>query len=81
MNTSLLLQQCPACLVRIVGALWGVAARTYSILLATFLCNCRLASSPAVLLASKWCIHTAVLTRLLPGRKCVSFYRLGLTSI
>ena len=23
-----------------VGALWGVAARTCSILLATFLCNC-----------------------------------------
>ena len=32
---------------RIVGALWGVAARTCSILLATFLCSCRLAS-PAV---------------------------------
>ena len=60
-SLSLLLQQCPACLVRltwivfmmeaggrIVGVLWGVAARTYSILLATFLCNCRLASSPAV---------------------------------
>ena len=57
--SSLLLQQCPACLVRlvcivfvigdrIVGALWGVAARTCSILLATFLCNCRLASSPTV---------------------------------
>ena len=52
---------------RIAGALWGVAARTYSILLATFLCNCRLASSQAVLLASKWCIHTAVSTRLLPN--------------
>ena len=61
MSSSLLLQQCPACLVyltwivfvmetggRIVGALWGVAARTCSILLATFLCNCRLAFSPAV---------------------------------
>ena len=33
---------------RIVSALWGVAARTCSILLPTFLCNCRLASSPAV---------------------------------
>ena len=64
MSSSLLLQQCTACLVRlawivfvaggrIVGALWGVAARTCSILLATFLCNSRLASSPAVLLASK----------------------------
>ena len=63
MSSSLLLQQCSACLVRltwivfvmgveaggrIVGALWGVAARTFSILLATFLCNCRPASSPAV---------------------------------
>ena len=94
MRSSLLLQKCPAFLVRlawivfvmggsgrIVGALWGVAARTCLILLATFLCNCRQASSPAVLLASKWCIHTAVSTRPLPGRNCVSFYRLGLISI
>ena len=54
MSSSLLLQQCPAYLVcltswweaggRIVGALWGVAARTCSILLTTFLCNCHLAS-------------------------------------
>ena len=60
MSSSLHLQQCPAYLIRlawivfvmggarIFGALWGVAARTRSILLATFLCNCRLASSPAV---------------------------------
>ena len=61
MSSSLLLQQCHACLVhltwivfvmeaggRIVGALWSVAARTCSMLLATFLCNCHLASSPAV---------------------------------
>ena len=59
MTSSLLLQQCPACLVRlpwkvfvigdrIVSALWGVAARTCSILLLTFLYNCRLASSPTV---------------------------------
>ena len=52
MSSSLLLQQCPVCLVCltwivswwvaggcIVGALWGVAART---------CNCCLASSSAV---------------------------------
>ena len=63
---------------RIVGTLLGIAARTCSIL---FLCNCRLASSPAVLLASKWCIHTAVSTRPLPGRNCVYFYRRGLISI
>ena len=79
MSSSLPFQQCPACLVRltweagghIVGALWGVAARIhYSILLSTFMCNCCLASSPAVLLASKWCIH-----------RNVSFYRSGLISI
>ena len=88
-SSSLLLQQCLACLVRLTWivfvmggrwpyfwcALWGVAARTYSILVSTFLSNCRLASSPAVLLASKWCIHTAVSTRLPPERNCVSFYR------
>ena len=43
MSSSLLLQQCPACLAevggRIVGALWGVASRTCSILLAAFLCK------------------------------------------
>ena len=68
MSSFLLLQQCPACLVRltwivfVMGGRWlyswcllGVAARTYSILLSTFLCNCRLDSSPAVFLASKWC--------------------------
>ena len=66
MSSSLLLQQCPACLVRLtwivfviggqvavtLGVLWGVAARTCSGLHAAFLCNCHLASSPAVLLAS-----------------------------
>ena len=61
MSSSLLLQQCPACLVRltwivfVMGGRWpyswcfvGVAARTCSILLSAFLCNCRLASSPDV---------------------------------
>ena len=94
MSSSLLLQQCPASLVRltwivfvmegrwrIVGALWGAASRTCSILLAIFLCNCSLASSPGVVLASKLCIHTAVSTRPLPRRNCVSFYRSGLISI
>ena len=77
MSLSLLLQQCPACLVRltwivfvmrgrcrIVGALWGVAARTYSILLATFLCNCRLAFYPAVLLASKLYIRRTSIDKI-----------------
>ena len=61
MSSSLLLQQCPGCLVRltwivfVMGSRWpyswclvGVAVGNCSILLATFLCNCRLASSPAV---------------------------------
>ena len=61
MSSFLLFQQCPACLVRLtcivfvmggkwplVLVLWGVAARTCSILLSTFLCSCRLASSSAV---------------------------------
>ena len=60
-SSSLLLQQCPACLVLlawivfVMGGRWpyswclvGVAERTCSILLATFLCNYHLASSPAV---------------------------------
>ena len=65
MNSSLLLQQCPACLVRlswIAFVIWGrwpyswclvgCCRRTCSRLLAAFLCNCRLASSPAALLES-----------------------------
>ena len=61
MSSSLLLQQCPAYLVRltwivfVIGGRWwleGVAARTCSRLLAAFLCNCRLDSSPPVLLES-----------------------------
>ena len=61
MSSSLLLRQCPMCLVRLtwivflMGGRWpyswcfvGVAARTCLILLATFLCSCRPASSPAV---------------------------------
>ena len=65
-SSSLLLQQCPACLVRLAWIVFviggrlpyswcfvGCCARTCLILLATFLCSCRLASYPAVLLASK----------------------------
>ena len=61
MSSFLLLQQCPACLVCltwivfVMGGRWpyswcfgGVAARTCSILLAAFLCNCRLSFFPAV---------------------------------
>ena len=62
MSSSLLLQQCPACLVRLTWIVFVMGGRwSYrwcfvgccSRLLSTFLCNCSLASSPAVLLASK----------------------------
>ena len=65
MSSSLLLQRCPACLARLIwivfvmGGRWlyswcfvGCCLQDYSILLAAFLCNCRLAFSPAILLAS-----------------------------
>ena len=61
MSSSLLLQQCPACLVRLTWIVFVMRGRwRYSWchvgccrqdlfkLLAAFLCNCRLASSPAV---------------------------------
>ena len=61
MSLSLFLQRCPACLVHLTWivflmggrwpyscGLWGVATRTCSVLLTAFLCNCRLASSPAI---------------------------------
>ena len=59
MSSSLLLQQYPACLIRltwivfVMGVrwpyscyLWSAAFRTCSILLAAFSCNCRQACSP-----------------------------------
>ena len=65
MISSLLFEQCPVCLVRltlivfVMGGRWptaavlsGVASRTCSVELAAFLCNCRQAFSPYVLLAS-----------------------------
>ena len=59
MRSSLLLQQCPACLVRLTliafvmgvggrtaAVLWSVTSRTCSIQLIVFLCNCCQAFSP-----------------------------------
>ena len=61
MSSPLLFQQCSTCLVHLIliisgwvvvdrtaDALWGTASRTCSILLKTFLCNCRQAFSPYV---------------------------------
>ena len=62
MSSSLLLQQCPACLVRLTWIVFMMGDRwpyslclveccrqdLFNIELATFLCNCRLVSSPAV---------------------------------
>ena len=60
MSSSLLLQQCPACLVRLTCIVMGdrcpyswCPVGCCSIMLSKFLCNCRLVSSSAVLLASK----------------------------
>ena len=65
MSSSLLLQQCPACLVSLTWIVFVMAGRWPYIWcfvgccrqdlfnIAAFLCNCRLASSPVVLLASK----------------------------
>ena len=91
MSSSLLLQQCPACLVRLTWIVFvmegrwpyswclvGCCRQDCSILLAAFLCNCRLAYTPSVLLASMLCIDTAVWIRQQPGRNCVSFYLLDL---
>ena len=50
-----------------VGVLWGVASRTCSILLPAFLCNCGLAFSPAVLLASKY--HLPPITKTIQVRR------------
>ena len=94
MSSSLLLQQCPACLVRLTWILFVMGSRwPYSWCLVRCCCQdlfniarsilAKLPSSfsPSVLLASIWGIHTAVSMRLLPGRNCVSFYRSGLISI
>ena len=65
---------------RKAAVLRGVASRTCSIQLVAFLCNCRQAFSPYALLVSTWCIHIAVLIRLMLGKKLL-FYRTGLTSV
>ena len=72
MSSSLLLQQCPACLVRLTWIVFVMGGRwPYS--------WCLLGCCRQDLF--KWCIHTAVSIRTLPGRNCVSFYRSGLISI
>ena len=94
MSSSLLLQQWPACPVRltlivfVTGGKWpynccfvGRSLHDLSVLLTGFLGSCRLAFSPYVLLAPMKCIHIAVSTRPLLGRNCVLFYRSRLTSI
>ena len=81
MSSSLLLQHCPAWLISltwivlVMGGKWpyswcfvGCCRQHLFNISRSFLCNCRLAFPPAVLLASKKCIHTAVSTRPLLGR-------------
>ena len=66
---------------RTVAVLWGAVSRTSSILLATFLCNCRQVFSPYVSLVSMCCTHVAESILPLLGRNCASLYRSGLISI
>ena len=80
MSLSLLLQQCPACLVRLTWIVFVMGGRwPYSWCFVG--CYRLLFSSQAILLASKWCIHTAVSTWPPLGRNCVSIYQSGLISI
>ena len=73
-SSSLLLQQCPACLVRLIfivfmtGGRWpysccfvGCCLQDLFNIALTILCNCRQVFSPYVLLASTWCIHIVVI--------------------
>ena len=77
MSLSLLLQQCPVCLVRLTRMVWVICGWwPYSCFLveccsgtpAAFLCSSHLVYSLVASLGSRWCSHTAVLTRQRPGR-------------
>ena len=86
MNSSLLHQQCSACPIHlewfvrwevngcIAAVLWGVASWICSKQHIAFLCSPYLAFSPYVLLMSRWCIHTVVLTQPQLGRNPVLFF-------
>ena len=96
MSSSLLFQQCPACLVRLtwmvfemgckwpyswVFFLWNFISRICSKYLVAFLCGFHLAFSLCVSLACLWCIHTVVLTQPQLGRTPILFYRIDKISI
>ena len=93
MSSSLLLQQCPACLVRLTWMVWEMKDKwPYS---SSFVGCCfqdlfNIARSilvqfpisfPCVLSVSMWCICTVVLTQLLLGRNSVFIYRIDQTFI
>ena len=94
MSSSILLQKCRACMVRLILIIFVMGGRCpysccfvvcchqdCSTLLATFLYNCRRTFSLSVSLASMWFIHMAVSTRSQLGKNCASFYSSGPTSI
>ena len=89
MSLSILLQQCPVCLVRRIsmvcetGGKWlyncyslSAASRICSKQHVAFLYSSHLAFSLCVLLASRWCIHTVVLTQPELGRNSILFYQI-----
>ena len=83
MSSSLLLQQGLACLEwfvrwevsdRTTTVLYGTASRICSKQHAASLCSSYLVFSPSILLKSKWCNHTVVLTQLQFGRSQVMLF-------
>ena len=86
-SSSLLLQQCPTCLVRLgwflrwevssntAATLWGVASRIRSKQHVAFLCSFHLAFFPCALSASMWYIHRVVSTQPQLGRNTILFYQ------
>ena len=75
-SSSLLLQQCPTCLVHLIlmvfvmGGCWPYSRCSILVWLLSSFFFMRLGS-----------VNIAVLTRPLPGRNCLLFYRSSLTSI
>ena len=71
MSSSLLLQQCPACLVRLTWIVFVMGGRWPYSWCFVWCCRQELFN----IARNKRCFHTAVSTGPLPGRNCVSFYR------
>ena len=56
------------------AVLLGAASRICSEQVTAYLCNSHLAFSVSILLKSKWCNHTVILTQLQLEKISISFY-------